>query len=286
MVSMDDLNPPGREREIYPNAPLTLVAAEVRYPLSPRLAKVEPDLLLDRLGDRVPIVEEARPLMQVMVGPPGGDQSTQASIGGRLLRLISKHRDLAVTITGTNAIVETTDYERFEVFLETVALVFATLEELGPPVGVERLGLRYIDEIRISNEASPGEWDGYIDSSLLGATRTIEESLRDTGLSPLLWQGVVQLGNEEGRGLQVRYGAGLPTVVNPTGPLRFRGRVDDRPAFTIDLDSFWQPTELGDFSVPLLMKESEILHAPLSRIFERIITDQLRNEVMRARKES
>lgn len=279
--------PPSPEREIYPNAPLTLVAAEVRYPLSPRLAKVEPDLLLERLGHMVPVVEEAQPLMQVMVGPAGAEPPKQPQVGGRLLRLMSKARDLAVTLTGTNVIIETTHYERFEVFQEVVARVFATMEELGRPVGVERLGLRYIDEIRMSGQDEPpGDWHGYVDSSLLVATDTLAESLVNMGFMPQLWQGVVQLGNREDRGLQVRYGAGLPSVVNPSGPLRFGGRADGRPAFTIDLDSFWQPPELSDFSASLLAKEIESLHAPLSLAFERIITDQLRNEVLRAGKES
>jgi uncharacterized protein (TIGR04255 family) len=280
---MDSTSRLPREREIYPNAPLTLVAAEVRYPLSPRLAKVEPDVLLDRLGDIVPIVEEAQPVMQVMVGPPGAEVPT-APFGGRQLRLLSKARDLAVTLTGTNAIVETTTYERFEVLQEVLATVFQTLENVGPPAGVQRLGLRYIDEIRIQGVSEePSDWRDYLDVSLLGAAEVVLTALGSKGYRANAWQGVTQLVGTEDRWLQVRHGAGLGTVVNTNGPLRFPKETDQRPAFILDLDSYWQPSEVGDFSVEILMQECERLHEPLSIVFERIITDRLRDEVLRNR---
>lgn len=286
MVSMESTPEPRRDREIYPNAPLKLVAAEVRYPLSPRLAKLEPDALLERLGDLVPLAEEDQPLMQVMVGPAGVEPPASTPLGSRRLRLLSKARHLAVTITGTNTIIETTTYERFEVFQEVVGRVFDALEKLGPPVGIERLGLRYIDEIRVAEVSeSPGDWQEYVDSSLLAATDASAGALADMGQHPEVWQGLIQFSGREGRGLHLRYGAGLGTVVNPNGPLRFPGGTDERPAFIIDLDSFWGPAELSDFSVPSLVKECEGLHEPLSRLFERIITDRLRNEVLRTGKE-
>lgn len=274
------------DREVYPNAPLKLVAAEVRYPLSPRLAKLEPDVVLEQLGDLAPLAEEDQPLMQVMLSPAGAEPPPSTPLGSRRLRLLSKTKDLAVTISGTNTIIETTTYERFEAFQDILARVFDALERLGPPVGVERLGLRYIDEIRVPEVPdAPGDWHEYVDTSLLAAIDASVGAMSDLGQLPQAWQGLIQFSGPQGRGLNLRYGAGLGTVVNRNGPLRFPGEADERPAFIIDLDSFWGPVELGDFSSPSLVKECEGLHEPLSRLFERIITDRLRNEVLRTGKE-
>lgn len=276
------------EREIYPNAPLRLVAAEVRYPLSPRLASLEAATAVERLGDVFPLVEEGQPVMQVTVGPAGAEPPAPTSVmGGRLLRMFSKTRNDAATITGTNAVVETTAYKRFEAFQAMLERVLAALEEFGPPVGVERLGLRYIDEIRVPGiNEMPGDWHPFVEPALVAATDLVSSTLAGAGFQPQAWQGLVQLTGPDDRGIQVRYGAGLGTVVNPNGQLRFPGEADQRPAFLIDIDSFWAPAEIGDFSTSSFMEVFQQLHAPVREVFERAVTDHLRDEVLRTPKEA
>jgi uncharacterized protein (TIGR04255 family) len=273
-------------REIYPNAPLSLVAAEVRYPFSPKLASLEAAAAVERLGAVFPLVEEGQPFMQVTVGPAGAESLAPTSLmGGRLLRMFTKGRNAAATITGTNAVVETTTYERFEAFQDMLGEVLTAIEEFGPPVGVERLGLRYIDEIRVPGiTEAPGDWHPFVEPALVAATDLVSSTLAGAGFQPQIWQGVVQLAGPDDRGIQVRYGAGLGSAVNPNGQLRFPGEPDQRPAFLIDIDSFWAPAEIGDFSAASFMEVFQQLHEPLREVFERAVSDHLRDEVLRIQK--
>jgi uncharacterized protein (TIGR04255 family) len=274
------------DREIYPNAPLRLVAAEARFPLSPRLATVEAGVAIEELGDVLPIPEEGQPVMQFMVGPADAEPSVPTPVmGGRILRLLSKDRTKAATLTGTNVVVETTRYERFEAFASLVERVMTLVDKFGPPVGIERVGLRYIDEIQVPNiTESPGDWSPYVDGALLAAPNLLAQALVNTPLRTEAIQGLIQFGGPSERGVRIRYGAGIGTVVNPNGILHFQGASTD-PSFIIDIDSYWMPSEVADFSRPQLMEVFEDLHGPLRGIFERSVTDRLRNDVLRVPRE-
>lgn len=273
------------DREIYPNAPLQLVAAEARFPLSPRLASLEPAVAIEALGDLLPVVEEGQALIQLTLGPAGQDPPEPRSLpSDRLLRLFSKSRTLAVTITGHNVIVETTDYDRFENFEAVLERVLNALDSFGPPVAIERLGLRYIDEIRAPEITEvPGDWHAFIDERLISAIDLAAGALAGQDMKPQTWQGLLQLGGTDHRAIQVRYGAGQGTVVNPNGLLRFPREVETGPAFLIDIDSFWAPDGLADFSVQSLLEMLRQLHSPVRDVFEGVITERLRDEVLRSK---
>jgi uncharacterized protein (TIGR04255 family) len=241
---------------------------------------------IEELEDVLPIPEEGQPLMQVMVGPADAEPPVPKPImGGRVLRLLSKDRTNAATLTGTNVVVETTQYMRFEMFAALIDRVLSAIEKFGPPVGVERLGLRYIDEIQVPGVTEPpGDWSAYVDGALLASMNLFAETLTPTLLRPEAVQGLVQFSGPPDRGVRVRYGAGIGTVVDPNGPLRFQEASPD-PSFIIDIDSYWTPSEVADFSRAGLMEAFEDLHQPLREIFERSITSRLRDEVLRVPRE-
>ena len=63
----------------------------------------------------------------------------------------------------------------------------------------------------------------------------------------------------------------LPPVSNASGPL-----------FKLDIDSFWQAVdEVPEFGVDLILNQADALHEPVRYVFESLITDRFREEVLR-----
>jgi len=260
-----------------------LVAAEVRYPFSPKLASEGlVESFLERLGGDVPIAEPmSQPVLEVTVATHG--QAMPTAVPQRsVVRFLSKARDMAVTVSGGSTIIETTRYKRFEEFRALLERVFEALAEYGPPIGVERLGLRYIDEIRLNgHQGRPADWRGYIQDSLLASADLVADAVGDAGLEPETWEGIVHFSGLAGRWLALRYGALQGQFVNPGGPLRFPTHSESGPFFLMDLDSYRVSDPLDDYSVEQLIRECDELHRPIRAVFEHAITDRLRNEVLR-----
>ena len=68
-------------------------------------------------------------------------------------------------------VVETRDYRGWEnSFSPIIADVLEAAQQTCRPDGVLRIGLRYVDEIRVPGvESIPGDWNGYIAEQLLAA---------------------------------------------------------------------------------------------------------------------
>lgn len=275
--------------EVYPNPPLQLVAMELRYPYSPRLAT--PDAIAffhEHLSDLLPLVEPLSEQVLMFVGSPQGADSPPRPPAAAmpptksLFRLESRSKTTAVNVSGANTIIETSNYERYGTFRRLVDRVLTGLAEFGHPIGVERVGLRYIDEIRIpSVQTAPGEWSRYIHPALLAAKDIGTEAHGE--LSPSGWQGVLQYARGANMGVVMRYGALQGFAVNPEGPLRLAKRREPGPFFLIDVDSYWVSgdEEIEEFSSEHVLSRCDTLHRPIRAIFERSVTEALRDEVLR-----
>jgi uncharacterized protein (TIGR04255 family) len=75
----------------------------------------------------------------------------------------------AVTFRRDAIAVETTRYVQYERFRDVAALAIGARQAVDPVDGVDRLGLRYIDEIRVPDiGVAPVGWEPWVDASLLG----------------------------------------------------------------------------------------------------------------------
>jgi uncharacterized protein (TIGR04255 family) len=261
------------DREIYPGAPLRFVAFELRYPLVPTLATDEVRrTLYARLRESFPIAEAAPGEVAVQIGPgqPVVNRSDDR------LRLLDRARTRSVTLSNTSLVLETSAYERFEVFRQWIDAAAHALAELGEVAAIERVGLRYTDEIRIPGVSTPAEWAPYIHGSLLGPVDLGDDLRANTT------QGLVEYVVSEQQRIVMRYGATSGWVVNPEGPLRV-SPPEPEDYFLIDLDSFWTAGrgELPEVSAERVLNLSDDLHEPVRRLFEASITDKLRNDVLR-----
>ena len=191
-------------------------------------------------------------------------------------RFTTRDRTTALVITPEAAVVETTDYDGFDAFLGLVEVVMAAVEDSVQPDGIVRVGLRYIDEIRVPTVTElPGDWSGYIDDHLLAAVSP--DFLAKTELEPKAWQGLVQYATGTDQVLQVRYGPQEGYAVNPKGPTRRKDPARPGPFFLLDSDSWWEPAdEVPAFTAAGVSDACKRLHPPLRHIFNVVSLDPLR----------
>ena len=272
-------------REVYPNAPLILVAAEIRHPEASPLTDKDKQQLKRALGEELPV---ARPLLRpagvVATIGPGTIPQIQPTPAGTSPRYLSRDLTTSATFHPEAVVIETSDYPGFESFLALIQRVLNARLSVGPLDGVERLGLRYIDEIRVPNVGDSTSWADWIHQGLLGPDHFAGE----LGLNNDVWQGISTYSGKLDAGtdfdqmsLVLRYGVGQGYALAPDGDMR-RKTPAPGPFFLIDIDSYWGPATAG---VPMLTVESvsrtlEALHAPVRVLFENSITDRLRSEVL------
>jgi len=149
-------------------------------------------------------------------------------------------------------------------------------QEAAPVDGVERLGIRYVNEVRVPDLDSPTEWQAWIAPALTSPS-TLGTA---NGQQVQTWQGVTVFGDAQ-NGIVVRHGVFEGYAVNPAGDLQ-RPAPPPGPFFLIDLDCYWMPA--GD-TPPL---EWELIDPHFDQasiaayaLFEQLITDNLREGVLR-----
>ena len=249
--------------EVYPNAPLALVAAEIRYtPVAERsLGMPVQKLIRDLLGDDWVIRNDTSQTFQAGFGPGG----PQASITHETLgRITSRQRTKVVTVRPDSMTLEVTDYKHFMDFRALLERACAATEQVVHPDGIVRAGLRYIDEISVP--ASPPDWSRWLDSALFPpASKT---------LVPSEWTGAVQYNVDVDQLLVFRYGPSAGPVVSPSGHLR-RPRTPPGPIFMLDFDSSWQPSDIPAFTSDSIASVADRLRSPLRGLFDSLIKPDL-----------
>jgi uncharacterized protein (TIGR04255 family) len=264
-------------REIYPNPPLVLVAFEIRHPAAgvmPANALAE---VKRRLAGEVPLRRDAT-LVNLQVQPgPAGQPHVDTEIAPKFF---SRDSTTAVTYRQAAITVETTKYQRYERVRELVDLVVKVRQTVSPIDGVDRIGLRYINEVRAPGVDADGSlmtWAAWLDPSLLGPLPVAD----DLKLNPQQLQGLAQFEVAQDQTLALRFGPLAGYAVNPDGDLK-RTTTTPGPFFLIDIDSFWTSSDETPQPDPAhILQSCDALHAPVGALFERLITERLRKEVFR-----
>jgi uncharacterized protein (TIGR04255 family) len=83
-------------------------------------------------------------------------------------RLLNKRGDWSLTINPDNLVLETRNYDSWGEMSRHVSSALAAVVEVFDPAQVQRVGLRYIDQVPLPDGAST--WKGLIRDSLLGLT--------------------------------------------------------------------------------------------------------------------
>lgn len=261
------------DREVYPNAPVVLVALEVRHPTAGPLAHAQRLKIKQQLSKQLPILKSSRlTAFQATVGSaPASEVNTE-----EFPKYFSRDSTLAISLRSEAIIIETTKYVRWEQLRELAGIVLKVRQEIDGVDGVERLGLRYIDEIRVPDDPMQG-WAPWVDSTLLGPV-PVGDAL---GLRVAQWHGITVFESGPDRAVALRYGPRKGYAVDPGGDLK-RPAPTPGPFFLLDIDSFWTPSDgFPKFDIEMLLTTCDELHAPVRSLFEMLITDRLRKEVLR-----
>lgn len=267
-----------RDREIYPSAPIVLMAIEVRHPLCGPLERKQVTELSGWVKHLLPLPSEMNEVSFTvqagLEGPPA-----QQQVVSSFPRWTSRDKRTALSVRPDSLVIETTDYGSYERMRELLDIVLRARLAIAAPAGVERIGLRYIDEIRVpaENGSRVPAWEQWVDATLLGPAHVGAE----LSLVPVVNEGVFVFSGGSDHALVLRYGAQSDYAVQSTPDLR-RPLPPPGPLFKLDIDSFWQAAdEIPEFDVDLILRQSDALHEPVRGVFESVITDRLREEVLR-----
>src|SRR6266568_6527555 len=131
------------EREVYPNAPVVLVALELRHPTADPLSPAQRLMIKRRLAVRVPIMRNGQ-VTQITAVQAGGAPAVAPEVRvEEFPRYFSRDNTTAVSVRAEAVVVETTRYGRWEQLRDLVADVLEARQEVGGIDGIERVGLRY-----------------------------------------------------------------------------------------------------------------------------------------------
>jgi uncharacterized protein (TIGR04255 family) len=257
-------------REVYPNAPVALVAVEARHTTAPPFRPEQEAEIKALIGAEFPIAQPVQTLT-LNFGVSASPAIAQPP------RFTNRERTVAVTFGQQSVVIEATHHDHFGRLSELVSLVVSARQKVAPVDGLERLGIRYVDEIRVpSEDTEPIDWSEWVEPSLLGPI----DLGAQLGFQPGEHQGLAtfQLGTD--RGLNVRYGTQVGYAVQ-SGAL-VRSMPPPSRFFLLDIDSFWAANEgIPEFDPSRIVALCDELHAPVNALFESLITERLREEVLR-----
>jgi uncharacterized protein (TIGR04255 family) len=259
------------DREIFPNAPLALVATEIQFTDSPRLRQQETlDAVAIALEERFPLSMPNVMLNVRNLGPGGVPQVEQQ----HRVVLTNTARTESVTIAPSSFIYETTAYREFDDFRMGVTAICEALIGANVRPALVRVGLRYIDEVRVPEPIiDVRAWGKWIDNSVIGPLTIGPDDVAARNA-----QGLVTFDLGDGKGLNFQYAAlNQPPIVQPQ--FLHRQQFEPGPFFVLDFDGY------RDFSGQdaILLDADEVtnvltaVHEPAGAAFQRAITADARN---------
>jgi uncharacterized protein (TIGR04255 family) len=269
--------------EVYLNAPLALVAVEVRFPNGTGIRPLPANLqrsFRNLLGDGWVTEPVRTQQLSIALGPGGAMPHATPPV--TIPRFTVRDRTLAVALTEESLTIEATRYRHYPDFRKIVGRAVSAAGKVLSPEGIVRVGMRYIDEIRVPDisEDDPSGWRDWVDLSLMAPQL---DKMADAGFVPTSWEGAAQYRTGPDQKLVLRYGPRTGYVVNPAGPLKRPLLPDPGPLFVWDFDCFWEPPDIPEFDPEHIMATCDQLRTPIRALFDVLVTDKLLAEFRKER---
>lgn len=261
------------DTEVYQNTPIALATIEIRHPTTDALTGAEGRELRRLLADTLPIERPGQDSAWAIVAPA----TTPTQTGERFVRHLNRESTTSATIKTQATIIETTAYSGLPALAELMLQVVEARNQISSIIGIERIGLRYVHEIRVpANMGGIVDWSSWINESALGPQR-----VAPMGLPLTEWQGAaVYREARPGKTLVLRYGPAAGRALDPNYHLRQLKPADAGPFFLMDIDSFWTPEgSIPEYDRDALRSTLQELHRPARSLFEDLITARLRDEL-------
>lgn len=260
--------------EVYPRPAVVVATVEVRHNAAPPLSSTERRRIKELIGNWAPIQRSSKEMTVPIV--QGTVPASAAS--EEFPKFFARDSRLAISFKQGAVIVEATKYDGWLKFKAIIDAAVRARALVGLVDAVERVGIRYLNEVRPGDDHQDSvDWTQWVDAGLLGPMAYA--GTVNLGLSQL--QGLAAYGPQDGRSLVLRYTPGEGQAVESNQELiRLPGPTG--PFMWLDIDSFWTPEGfIPEFDPAMLVEKSEELHEPLRTLFEKLITDRLRDEVLR-----
>lgn len=257
----------------YTRAPLVLVLAEVRHPTMDAPTPGHMQSMKSAFSDVLPLPDEGV-VKSLMVQADGRSDPTHEITQEQFRSLRSRDSRTTLTVSRGSFSVETTDYKGWENFRALLSRVLDQRAAIELPDGVSRVGLRYVDEVRLPGhtETTPN-WSEWLDE------QTAPPRPAGMDLTVAQQQSVVLYETTRpGETLTLRYGAvyGPPAVSGPARP----NAPGPGHYFLLDTDAAWQPADsIPEFDPARILDACDRLHTDVSDLFESMLTPRVRREV-------
>jgi uncharacterized protein (TIGR04255 family) len=258
-----------------PNAPVALVTLEIRHPATDSLTESSSKELKSLLFEYLPIERQAQDMAWAM-GPGGSPTPNPERFG----RYVNRDNTLAASMKNQALVIETTAYTNFESLLDVAMRVMDARSQVSSIVGVERIGLRYVLEIRVQVDADGRiEWANWIAEPLLGPQR-----VAPGGLTLTEWQGAaVYREAQPGKSIIVRYGPCSGQALDPNYHLRRTIPVQPGPFFLLDIDSFWTPVgSIPEYNRDAVLETFQNLHEPARAVIQEMLIGRPPDDLLRS----
>lgn len=261
----------------YSRAPLVLVLAEVRHPTVEVPTSEQMQAMKAALSDVLPLPDEGV-VKSLTVQTDGRSDPTHEITQEQYRSLRSRDSRTTLTVNRASFSVETTNYKGWDSFRSLLSRVLEQRVAVGLPDGVSRVGLRYVDEVRLPEHyGTAPNWSEWLNP------QTAPPMPANLNLTVAQQQAVVLYAtNRPDETLTLRYGAvnGPPAVSGPARP--------QAPGpghyFLLDTDAAWQPADsIPEFEPARILDTFDRLHTDVSDLFESMLTTKVRKEVFGGR---
>jgi len=160
---MTTIELPAPKTDTLTNAPLELVVWQVRHE---RLTDASPARALavrDLLADPYPNISQGD-VAELVIGP----LPMVASQGSSGWQLKSADNLWTVVLIQDFLALESSGYTTWTEFFRRAKDLLGAVTQVSKPALVQRVGLRYVDRIKTMKAARPKEWEGLLETQVLG----------------------------------------------------------------------------------------------------------------------
>lgn len=261
-------------REVFPNAPLAMVVAEVRYSYNPHLdlpsAKAT---VFESIHSDLPVWQRVtRSMVGLAVGVEGTQVPPPSTV--ELLEAIASDSQITASLSADTLTLAMSGkaYTEFEQSLRPLlSRAVEALHAKFPETLITRAGLRYLDEIRVPDPPQTLDgWARWVSPGLLGGASL----LADQGGDVVAMRSTYQYAFSDNRRAVLNWGPFFGTgVVGPGHPFH-RADVPPEHMFVLDVDMSWTPNMAITLEPATLLSLYDRLHEPAQAVFRTSITDQ------------
>jgi uncharacterized protein (TIGR04255 family) len=247
------LNLPQQPERLYETNPLKLVLAQLRFP--PLLGFEATATLAPfqrALADEYPMLQEEQQVAFAI-----NAEGIAATPQNKVWRFRTIDGGRSIVLARDFVGLEATNYTMFTEFASDFRRAVAALGALDtPPKVFQRLGLRYLNELRHEEAHKPSDWKPFLNEELLGL---VGGDLLGDAVSQAVQE--IRL-NDDGVMLIVRHGYFGPEAT------------DNKPFYLIDLDCFSEAT--GEVEEDQILDRLREFHERVHNLFELSLTDAMR----------